>query len=215
MKRFTRTVSIVGLVSALQIVSAGSITDTYNTGDTLTTTTLDNIKSAVNDNDARITTLETASVPIIVKDSDSSVVGRLIATDESFSWWVINSMGFILELDGDGNLGYEILHFTGPSCTNTAYVPDSETSRRVAAKQGYVFTDPTGGSVYYLSANTSKTSSISTLSRYELSFDTSYTPIVTVTCVNNSETIDGFQALPNVPGITGVPSTSYGPVSLQ
>jgi len=211
MKRFIRTVSMIGLVSALQIVSADSITDTYNTGDTLTTTTLDNIKSAVNDNDARITALETASVPIIVKDSDSSVVGRLIATDEGYSWWVINSLRFIFELDGDGNLGYEILYFTGLNCTATAYVRDEESTRRVAAKQGYVFTDPTGGSVYYLSANTSTTSGVSTQSRYEFSF----TPMVTVTCVNNSETIDGFQALPNVPGITGVPSTSFGPVSLQ
>jgi len=52
---------MIGLLSALQIVSADSITDTYNTGDTLTTTTLDNIKSAVNDNDARITALEAAA----------------------------------------------------------------------------------------------------------------------------------------------------------
>ncbi len=42
----------VVLVFTSQFSTAGSITDTYTAGDTLTTTTLDNIKSAVNDNNA-------------------------------------------------------------------------------------------------------------------------------------------------------------------
>ena len=37
-----------------QIGFAGEITDSYTTGDTLTATSLNNIKSAVNDNDAKI-----------------------------------------------------------------------------------------------------------------------------------------------------------------
>jgi len=42
----------VALVFVIQLVTAGSVTDTYTAGDTLTTTTLDNIKTAVNDNNA-------------------------------------------------------------------------------------------------------------------------------------------------------------------
>ena len=54
MKYFIRNVVIIGLFSISQLAYPGSITDIYNTGDTLTATTLDNIKSAVNDNDSNI-----------------------------------------------------------------------------------------------------------------------------------------------------------------
>ena len=50
----------ITLALASQTVTSGTITDTYTTGDTLTATTLDNIKTAVNDNNTRITTLEAA-----------------------------------------------------------------------------------------------------------------------------------------------------------
>jgi len=55
MKCLIRTVSIVGLYSISLFAYADSITDTYATGDTLTAETLNNIKSAVNGNDASIT----------------------------------------------------------------------------------------------------------------------------------------------------------------
>jgi len=45
---------IIALSLSSQLVTAGSITDTYATGDTLTATTLNNIKDAVNDNNTRI-----------------------------------------------------------------------------------------------------------------------------------------------------------------
>ena len=60
MKYSTGILSIVGLLAISQLVHSDAITDTYSTGDTLTATTMNNIKSAVNDNDARITALETA-----------------------------------------------------------------------------------------------------------------------------------------------------------
>jgi len=44
----------ITLVLSSQFVTAGTITDTYSAGDTLTTTTLDNIKTAVNDNNLNI-----------------------------------------------------------------------------------------------------------------------------------------------------------------
>jgi hypothetical protein len=62
MKRIISLVSIIGIFSVSQYVYADSITDTYNTGDTLTATTLNNIKSAVNDNDSRVDTLEAADL---------------------------------------------------------------------------------------------------------------------------------------------------------
>jgi len=48
-----RAFSTWSMIFALscQAITAGEITDTYTEGDTLTTTTLENIKSAVNDND--------------------------------------------------------------------------------------------------------------------------------------------------------------------
>lgn len=46
----TVTAALTMLLS--QLATAGSITDTYSTGDTLTATMLDNIKTAVNDNDS-------------------------------------------------------------------------------------------------------------------------------------------------------------------
>lgn len=46
------TTAIVMALSS-QFVIAGSITDTYSTGDTLTSTQMNNIKTAVNDNDTK------------------------------------------------------------------------------------------------------------------------------------------------------------------
>ncbi len=60
MKYFLRAVSVIGLSLISQTALSDPITDSYNTGDTLTATTLNNIKSAVNDNDSNITTNTTA-----------------------------------------------------------------------------------------------------------------------------------------------------------
>ena len=54
MKHFIKFISTIGLLSISQFAHSDSITDTYTTGDTLTTMTLNNIKSAVNDNDTRV-----------------------------------------------------------------------------------------------------------------------------------------------------------------
>lgn len=40
------------------VVSGGELTDTYTTGDTITTTTFENIKTEINDNDARLLLME-------------------------------------------------------------------------------------------------------------------------------------------------------------
>jgi hypothetical protein len=54
------TVIALALTLTSQPVSAGSITDTYATGDTLTATKMDNIKDAVNDNNTKISGNTTA-----------------------------------------------------------------------------------------------------------------------------------------------------------
>ncbi len=55
MKNIIRLLSIIGILSIPQLAYSDSITDTFTTGDTLTATTLNNIKSAVNGNDTNIT----------------------------------------------------------------------------------------------------------------------------------------------------------------
>lgn len=54
MKQKIILAAFIALTLTCQLVAAGSITDTYTTGDTLTATKMDNIKAAVNDNDSRI-----------------------------------------------------------------------------------------------------------------------------------------------------------------
>lgn len=66
MKCYIKIVSLIGLLTISQLVYPAPITDTYITGDTLTAGTLDNIKSAVNDNDARITAIEAGAADIAV-----------------------------------------------------------------------------------------------------------------------------------------------------
>ena len=61
MKNLTGIMTIIGLFLVSQPVCSESITDTYNTGDTLTAAQLDSIKSAINDNDVRIAALESLS----------------------------------------------------------------------------------------------------------------------------------------------------------
>jgi hypothetical protein len=56
MSNIFKVTSVALLASISQLAYSAPITDTYTTGDTLTATTLGNIKSAVNDNDSRVTT---------------------------------------------------------------------------------------------------------------------------------------------------------------
>ena len=58
MKNIIKILSISGLISISQISHADTIVDNYATGDTLTATMMNSIKSAVNDNDSRVASLE-------------------------------------------------------------------------------------------------------------------------------------------------------------
>lgn len=66
MKKFIKIVSLIGLFSIPQLAYSAPINDTYTTGDTLTAGTLNNIKSAVNDNDTRITAIEGGTTSVAV-----------------------------------------------------------------------------------------------------------------------------------------------------
>ena len=52
--------TVIALAVSSQLVNAGAITDTYTTGDTLTAAKMDNIKTAVNDNNDNIGANSTA-----------------------------------------------------------------------------------------------------------------------------------------------------------
>ena len=73
--------TVITLALTSQVVTAGSIADTYATGDTLTATNMENIKTAVNGNDGNIGTNTTAigdnTTGITANDSDiaNNVIG--------------------------------------------------------------------------------------------------------------------------------------------
>lgn len=108
MKYLSSILAIVGLILMSQLVYADSITDTFSTGDTLTVATMDNIKSAVNDNDSRISALESAlatlqatvanqASTIGVLQSDLTAVNTNIGNMNSSLSTVLNSD--IMDLD--------------------------------------------------------------------------------------------------------------------
>ena len=143
------------------------------------------------------------SVPLLIHDADSSVVGRVLLFDMT-TWHVVNQQSFIMRMASDA-IYSETLRFTGINCTGTAYIESAGGYYSIVAKQGYVFTAHLTGTVYYLAQNSPITNGITYQS------ELSYTSV----CTNNSGSFDGYQAYVNVPGITGVPDTGYGPFSLQ
>ena len=90
--------TVIALALSSQLVTAGSITDTYTAGDTLTAAKMDNIKTAVNDND---TTKQD-------RVTGTCVVGQSIR--------VINADGTVsCETDTDTNTNYEGVDFASSS----------------------------------------------------------------------------------------------------
>ncbi|MCP4979097.1 MAG: hypothetical protein GY935_01225 [Gammaproteobacteria bacterium] len=94
--------TIIGLFSVSQLAYSEPITDTYNTGDTLTASKLNIIKSAVNDNDVRITALESLSgttsylsIParggFVAFDTNNAFAG---CAPNTFSWAGVGSSLF-------------------------------------------------------------------------------------------------------------------------
>jgi hypothetical protein len=61
MRNIFKAITIVGLTTMSQLAFSAPVTDTFATGNTLTAAKMNSIKSAVNDNDSRINTLEAVS----------------------------------------------------------------------------------------------------------------------------------------------------------
>jgi uncharacterized membrane protein YeaQ/YmgE (transglycosylase-associated protein family) len=72
MKNLLKIVSIIGLSVITQTAYSAEVTDTFTTGDTLTAAKINNIKSAVNDNDTRISNIVLTPGPA---GADSTVAG--------------------------------------------------------------------------------------------------------------------------------------------
>ncbi|MCG7994485.1 MAG: hypothetical protein JAZ06_03565 [Candidatus Thiodiazotropha taylori] len=73
--------SIIGLFSVAPVAYPDSITDNYANGDTLSASTLDNIKSAVNDNDSRVTALESALATLQATVTDQAATITTLQAD--------------------------------------------------------------------------------------------------------------------------------------
>jgi hypothetical protein len=91
MKYFIRIMSLLGLMAISELVYSDPITDTYTKGDILTAGTLKNIKSVVNDIDARVTTIEGGSTEIAV-DCSADVNALLNATINDNTTYTLNGM---------------------------------------------------------------------------------------------------------------------------
>lgn len=108
MQRLIEVTVIIGLLSVAQLAHGGSIPDDYNTGDTLTADKMNNIKSAVNDNDDRVSALEAApranTVPGAPGPTDDINAGYPVG-----SVWVdlIDRQAYILVDDSPGAAVWE------------------------------------------------------------------------------------------------------------
>ena len=91
MKYFIKLISLVGLMAISQLAYSGSITDNYTKGDVLTAGTLNNIKSAVNDIDTRVTTIEGGQTDIAI-DCSANANAFLITTIKNNTTYTLNGM---------------------------------------------------------------------------------------------------------------------------
>ncbi len=75
MKQIATIATTIALTFTVQLATAAPITDTYTAGDPLTATTMNNIKSAVNDNDMRVggNTGDIATNAINIGINDSAI----------------------------------------------------------------------------------------------------------------------------------------------
>jgi hypothetical protein len=77
MRNLLKIASIIGLTVITQTAYSAEVTDTFTTGDTLTAEKLNNIKSAVNDNNTRISAVVFNSAPKVTDDMNSHTVGTV------------------------------------------------------------------------------------------------------------------------------------------
>ena len=86
----------LGLACSTGVVFAGSIADTYTTGDTLTATNMTNIKTAVNDNDTRMPGIEFNNANVFASlTGTSAAIVTLNVTAPTSGFLYVNAFGNI------------------------------------------------------------------------------------------------------------------------
>ena len=163
------TLSILLLASS-QLASAGSITDTYTTGDTLTAAKLDNIKTAVNgnvgdisSNTVRIDILEStggmsgnqgSSGISINSTTNTSLVGIAVPSSGPVDV-VLNAHLYIEKSVGSGRYEFTIRTSScaGTNVASTMWRPDVQTNTYVATTVSFTtFHNIAAPTKYYLCA---------------------------------------------------------------
>lgn len=159
------------LLASSQLASAGSITDTYTAGDTLTTTKMDNIKTAVNGNAAdvssntnRINLLEdtggmtgtqnSSSVLIINSTANRQLLAIKVPSSTSTDV-VLNTHLYIEKSAGSGRYEFSIKTSScaGTSVISTMWRPDVQTNPYVATTISFTaFHEIEASTNYYLCA---------------------------------------------------------------
>ena len=105
-----RLITIIALALTGQLVNAADITDTYTAGDTLTATKMDNIKTAVNDNDSNVST-NTSNITINSNNINDSA-DRITALEDAGTGG-ITSVNAGSGLSGGGTSGDVTLSLSG------------------------------------------------------------------------------------------------------
>lgn len=134
----------IALALASQIVTAGSIADTYDPGDPLTASTMDNIKTAVNDNAGRVNFLENAAALSGLSCSTGEVAkysgsAWACATDDAGTG-DITSVNAGSGLSGGGTSGDVTLSIGTGTVTGSHVQNNSITNVDIANETGFVYT---------------------------------------------------------------------------
>lgn len=119
MKKCIIITTAVALALSSWLVAAGSITDTYTSGDILTATKMNNIKDAVNDNNSDIARINS---PIALGSINSNGTERTATSNVSVS---LSSTTYTISITGEN---YSINNFvtnvtplsTGVNCRSTS-----------------------------------------------------------------------------------------------
>jgi hypothetical protein len=153
MKNLFKIASIIGLTVITQTAYSGEVTATFTTGDILTAEKLKNIKSAVNDNDTRISNIALTPGP---RGAASTVVGP--QGDQG-----VPGLGAVVFdraplLTDDMNSDYSVGSVWVDRSTNRLYILEDNTANAavwtIAAAPAVTYalgdTGPAGGFVFYV-----------------------------------------------------------------
>ncbi len=153
MKNLFKIASIIGLTVITQTAYSGEVTATFTTGDILTAEKLKNIKSAVNDNDTRISDIVLTPGPA---GADSTVAGP--AGPAGLGAVVFSSAPTV---NDDMNNPYSVGTVWVDKSTNRLYILEDDTANAavwtIAAAPAVTYalgdTGPAGGFVFYITGD--------------------------------------------------------------